>query len=130
MRFSITTTAHLSVSVALDVLNVAINGGCEAWAIVTDKRPGPEIYLYESAKFCSRAEPSVCMTVTIKDVTAGIQKILDGGFPVTEKVKKRVLRVIANNNTTEVDIETADSIVRAAWMKHHHKVAGFLPQAA
>lgn len=118
VRLPITTTVILSNMVVLDILNVAINGGCETWADVTEKKTGEYPHIYISAKFSPRADAAACMTVTAKEVTVGIQRILADDFPISVGLKKRILRIIANNDASQVDMETAACIVRAAMMRN------------
>lgn len=117
MSIPIHITIHLSIPTALEILNVAINGGCESWAHITEKQSGPEDrHVYTSAKFTSRANSAVCMTVSEREVATGIQRVLDNGFPIAPAVKKNILRAVANNDAGEVDTEAADSVVRAVLM--------------
>lgn len=116
IRLPITTTVSLSNEVVLDILNVAINGGCESWAHVAEKKTGVDGHMYISAIFTSRDDAAVRRTVTGKEVATGIQRILAGDFPIAARVKERVLRIVANDDASEVDMEVAAGIVRAAVM--------------
>lgn len=115
MLLPIQTTARLSNLVALEILNVAINGACERWAEVTEAvRDMAQWPNFGSAKFSLLADPSQGMTVTAKEVAAGIQHLLTEGYPCAGAMKQKVLKIVANDEISEVDAEAASSIVRAA----------------
>ena len=126
MSIPIHITIHLSIPTALEILNVAINGGCESWAHITEKQSGPEDrHVYTSAKFTSRANSAVCMTVSEREVATGIQRVLDNGFPIAPAVKKNILRAVANNDAGEVDTEAPpwshQARLAAAWRLNAHE---------
>lgn len=125
MLLPLQTTARLSKNVVLEILNVAINGACERWADVSEKvRDLAEFPHFSSAKFSLIADPSKSMTVSTREVAAGIQRLLTEGYPCAGTVKQKVLRIVANDDTTEIDIEAASSIVRAAMVAGADQVAG------
>lgn len=124
MRLSIQTTTRLSNIVALEILSVAVNGACERWAVVTSTvRDSADWPLFSSATFSPIADPSKAMTMSTREIAAGIQRLLTDGYPCAETVKEKVLRIVANNDTTEVDTEAASSIVRAAMVAGAAQVA-------
>lgn len=125
MLLPIQTTTHLSKFVANEILSVAINGACERWADITETvRDLAEWPHFRSAKFSLMSDPSKSMTVSTREIAAGIQRLLTEGYPCAGTVKEKVLRIVANNDTTEVDTEAASSIVRAAMVAGADQVAG------
>jgi hypothetical protein len=115
MLLPIQTTACLSTLVAYEILNVAVNGGCERWADVTEKEQDMAHFpAYKSAKFSLIGAPGTSMTVSVSEIAAGIQHLLTEAYPCAGPLKKKVLRIVANNDASEVDVEAASSILRAA----------------
>lgn len=115
MLLPIQTTARLSKQVINEILSVAINGACERWAIVSEReRNIPEFPHFASAKFSPINDPSKAMTVSPCEIAAGVQRLLTEAYPCAGAVKEKVLRIVANDDLSEIDMEAASSIVRAA----------------
>lgn len=114
VRVRVETTVDLSPAVALDILNVAINGGCERWPNVSDKVQHETTPFYVGATFSRKDNHSARMTVTSEEVATAIQMILSDDYSESARTKRRLLRILANDDASEVDLETASSIVRAA----------------
>lgn len=110
---SINTKVELSRLLALDILNVAVKGGCESWATVTEEAESvPDAPLCESAHFMDRERPEFGATVSAAEIAAGIDVLLCK--PSTPQwLRMRLLRAVVNNDTAEVDTAVASAVVLA-----------------
>lgn len=116
MQVSVNTVVQISDPVLLDILNVAINGGCEGWATVSEKRQGVDSpHQFVSAKFTSRSDSAFAMHVTMREIGMGIEAALfhGTGGTIPKAIKAQILRVVANDDATEVDLGVANFVVRS-----------------
>jgi hypothetical protein len=76
-KVSINTKVELSRLLVLDILNVALKGGCESWATITEEAQSvTDAPLFESAHFMDRERPQFGATVSTAEVGAGIDALL------------------------------------------------------
>lgn len=110
---SINTKVELSRLLALDILNVAVKGGCESWATVKDEAESVlDAPLCESAHFIDRERPEFGATVSLAEIAAGINVLL-GKQSTPQWLRMRLLRAVINNDTAEVDTSVASAVVLA-----------------
>ena len=109
----INTKVELSRLLALDILNVALRGGCDSWATITEEaQSASDAPLSESAYFMDRERPEFGSTVSTAEVGAGIVALL--GKPNTpEWLRMRLLRAVINNDITEISPSVASAVVLA-----------------
>lgn len=113
MLLPINTTVELSAAVATEVFNVAVRGGCDGWGSALGlERHAEHAHLVIRAEIVA-LDGSLSGTVTVADVGTGITRLLaDPSTPAA--IRRRVLRVIIDDDSGAVCSDLAGRIMRAA----------------
>lgn len=123
MQVSLNTLVEVSNEVLLEILNVAINGACASWATISERRPQQPSPHYTHCVFTPIADRGAAVVVSVREIAQGIEHALSGKAQTPNDIRRKILRIVADNDVTEVDLAVADHVVRALVHRMEYAIA-------
>lgn len=109
----VNTTIKVADKTLMYILTTAVEGGCNYWADLENVERDEELNVL-SVEFRDNENGEYCGKVGLSAVAVGMERILNPFFKISENIRKDVLMLVIDPDSSNWDAETADCIIQAA----------------